>query len=89
MFTADFLQASEKRKPIFDAILKVGEYRQANQQMLSLEKHGKAEVEKLEAAIAQYEESFARMAAFAAPSEHCSAKKLLPTKPVYSSCKLS
>jgi DNA repair protein SbcC/Rad50 len=57
MFTADFLQASEKRKPIFDAILKVGEYRQANQQMLSLEKHSKAEVEKLEAAIAQYEES--------------------------------
>jgi len=57
MFTADFLQASEKRKPIFDAILKVGEYRQANQQMLSLEKHGKAAVEKLEAAIAQYEES--------------------------------
>lgn len=57
MFTADFLQASEKRKPIFDAILKVGEYRQANQQMLSLEKHGKAEVEKLEGAIAQYEES--------------------------------
>lgn len=57
MFTADFLQASEKRKPIFDAILKVGEYRQTNQQMLSLEKHGKAEVEKLEAAIAQYEES--------------------------------
>ncbi len=57
MFTADFLQASEKRKPIFDAILKVGEYRQTNQQMLSLEKHSKAEVEKLEAAIAQYEES--------------------------------
>ncbi|NJR37976.1 MAG: SMC family ATPase [Leptolyngbyaceae cyanobacterium CSU_1_4] len=57
MFTADFLQASEKRKLTFDAILKVGEYRQTNQQMLSLEKHGKAEVEKLEAAIAQYEES--------------------------------
>jgi DNA repair protein SbcC/Rad50 len=57
MFTADFLQAAEKRKPIFDSILKVGEYRQANQQMLSLEKHGKVEVEKLEGAIAQYEES--------------------------------
>jgi DNA repair protein SbcC/Rad50 len=57
MFTADFLQAAEKRKPIFDAILKVEEYRQANQQMLTLEKHGKAEVEKLEGAIAQYQES--------------------------------
>jgi DNA repair protein SbcC/Rad50 len=57
MFTADFLQAAEKRKPIFDAILKVEEYRQANQQLLTLEKHGKAEVEKLEGAIAQYQES--------------------------------
>jgi DNA repair protein SbcC/Rad50 len=57
MFTADFLQSAEKRKPIFDAILKVEEYRQANQQMLTLEKHGKTEVEKLEGAIAQYQES--------------------------------
>ncbi|NJN57590.1 MAG: SMC family ATPase [Leptolyngbyaceae cyanobacterium SL_5_9] len=47
-FTADFLQTAEKRKPIFDAILKVEEYRQTNQQMLSLEKYGKAEVERLE-----------------------------------------
>jgi DNA repair protein SbcC/Rad50 len=66
MFTADFLQAAEKRKPIFDAILKVGEYRQANQQMLSLEKHSKTEVEKLEAAIAQYEESLQELL----PLEH-------------------
>ncbi|MBD3882314.1 SMC family ATPase [Phormidium tenue FACHB-886] len=57
MFTADFLLSPEKRKPIFDAILKVEEYRQANQQMLSLEKYGKAEVESLERAIAQYDES--------------------------------
>jgi exonuclease SbcC len=56
-FTADFLQTAEKRKPIFDAILKVEEYRQTNQQMLSLEKYGKAEVERLEGAIAQYEDS--------------------------------
>jgi DNA repair protein SbcC/Rad50 len=56
-FTVDFLQTAEKRKPIFDAILKVEEYRQANQQMLSLEKYAKAEVEKLEGAIAQYEEA--------------------------------
>ncbi|MBW4657910.1 MAG: SMC family ATPase [Drouetiella hepatica Uher 2000/2452] len=57
MFTADFLLSSEKRKPIFDAILKVEEYRMANQQMLSLEKYGKAESEGLERSIAQYNES--------------------------------
>ncbi|NJR66474.1 MAG: SMC family ATPase [Leptolyngbyaceae cyanobacterium CRU_2_3] len=56
MFTTDFLLSSEKRKPIFDAILKVEEYRQANQQMLSLEKYGKSEVEGLERSIAQYNE---------------------------------
>lgn len=56
-FTADFLQSPEKRKPIFDTILKVEEYRQTNQQMLSLEKYAKSEEENLERAIAQYEES--------------------------------
>jgi DNA repair protein SbcC/Rad50 len=56
-FTADFLQSAEKRKPIFDAILKVEEYRQANQKLLSLEKYGKTEVEKLERTIAQYAET--------------------------------
>ncbi|MBW4522090.1 MAG: SMC family ATPase [Scytolyngbya sp. HA4215-MV1] len=56
-FTTDFLQTAEKRKPIFDAILKVEEYRQANQQMLSLEKYAKAEVEKLERAIVQYDDT--------------------------------
>jgi exonuclease SbcC len=56
-FTVDFLQSPEKRKPIFDAILKVEEYRQANQQLLSLEKYGKAEVEGLERTIAQYEDT--------------------------------
>ncbi|KAM3115615.1 AAA family ATPase [Phormidesmis sp. 146-33] len=56
-FTADFLQPAEKRKPIFDTILKVEEYRQVNQQMLTLEKYAKAETESLERTIAQYEES--------------------------------
>ncbi len=56
-FTVDFLQSPDKRKQTFDAILKVEEYRQTNQQLLSLEKHGKAEVETLERTIAQYEES--------------------------------
>lgn len=61
-FTADFLQSAEKRKPIFDAILKVEEYRQANQKTLSLEKYAKLEVEGLERAIAQYEESLSSWA---------------------------
>jgi DNA repair protein SbcC/Rad50 len=56
-FTADFLQPPENRKKIFDAILKVEEYRQTTQEMLSLEKYGKVEVEKLERAIAQYDET--------------------------------
>ncbi|GAB4230616.1 MAG: SMC family ATPase [Elainellaceae cyanobacterium] len=56
-FTADFLQATENRKKIFDSILKVEEYRQTNQNMLSLEKYAKAEVECFDRAIAQYEES--------------------------------
>lgn len=55
-FTADFLQPPENRKKIFDAILKVEEYRQTNQQMLSLEKYARSEVENLERSIAQYEE---------------------------------
>lgn len=55
-FTADFLQTTERRKPIFDAILKVEEYRQANQQLLSLEKFAKAEAEGLERTIATYSE---------------------------------
>lgn len=56
-FTADFLQAAENRKKIFDAILKVDEYRQTNQQMLSLEKYAKAKVELLEQSIAHYEDA--------------------------------
>ncbi|MBF2076524.1 MAG: SMC family ATPase [Synechococcales cyanobacterium C42_A2020_086] len=54
-FTVDFLQSPEKRKPIFDAVLKVEDYRQANQQMLSLEKYARAESEALERSIAQYD----------------------------------
>jgi DNA repair protein SbcC/Rad50 len=56
-FTADFLLATEKRKPIFDTILKVEEYRQANQELLSLEKYAKVEVERLDRDIAQYDEA--------------------------------
>jgi DNA repair protein SbcC/Rad50 len=58
-FTADFLQAPDKRKHVFDAVLKVEEYRQTNQQLLSLEKYGKAEVDTLALTIGQYEEMLA------------------------------
>ncbi|MBW4467232.1 MAG: SMC family ATPase [Pegethrix bostrychoides GSE-TBD4-15B] len=58
-FTADFLQPSEKRKQIFDAILKVEEYRQTNHQLLSLEKYSKTEVESISQTISQYEEMLA------------------------------
>jgi len=54
-FTADFLKATEDRKRVFDSILKVEEYKQANQKMLSLEKYAKSEVEALERDIARYE----------------------------------
>jgi DNA repair protein SbcC/Rad50 len=57
MFTADFLQAADKRKSIFDSVLKVEEYRQTAQSMLSLEKYAKAESEKVEMAIAQYDDT--------------------------------
>ncbi len=61
-FTADFLQTSERRKPIFDAILKVEEYRQANQQMLTLEKYAKSESESLERTIEHFDESLGEWA---------------------------
>jgi DNA repair protein SbcC/Rad50 len=51
------LQPAEKRKQVFDAILKVEEYKQANTQMRSLESYTKGEVAILEQAIAQYNEA--------------------------------
>ncbi len=56
-FTADFLQPSEKRKQVFDAVLKVEEYRETNSRLIGLEKYGKAEVESVTQMIGQYEES--------------------------------
>ncbi|WNZ23683.1 SMC family ATPase [Leptolyngbya sp. NK1-12] len=55
-FTADFLQPPDRRKQIFDSILKVEEYRQTNQDLLAVEKYGRAEVATCEQAIAQCEE---------------------------------
>ncbi|GAB4157762.1 MAG: SMC family ATPase [Cyanobacteria bacterium J069] len=62
-FTADFLKTAEDRKKVFDSILKVEEYKQANQAMLSLEKYAKSESEALERDIARYEDALQEQAA--------------------------
>ncbi|MEO1619632.1 MAG: SMC family ATPase [Cyanobacteria bacterium J06632_3] len=56
-FTADFLLSAEKRKPIFDTILKVEEYREAFRQSNSLRKYAEAQVERLKDLVEQYEEA--------------------------------
>ena len=56
-FTADFLLPTEKRKPIFDTILKVEEYRETYRQSSSLRKYAEAQVQRLKDLIEQYEES--------------------------------
>lgn len=55
-FTADFLLTRERRKPIFDKILKVEEYQQTWKKLADLEKFAKAQVETLERDLARYEE---------------------------------
>lgn len=55
-FTADFLKTAEERKKVFDSILKVEEYKQVNRDMLSLEKHAKAQTETLTADLERFEE---------------------------------
>jgi exonuclease SbcC len=56
-FTADFLKPAKDRKETFDATLKVEAYRQVFEKLSPLEKYAKSEVEKLEQAIAQYDDS--------------------------------
>ncbi|MEL6453971.1 MAG: SMC family ATPase [Cyanobacteria bacterium J06623_5] len=56
-FTADFLLSTEKRKPIFDNILKVEEYRETYRQSNSLRKYAEAQVQRLKDLVGQYEES--------------------------------
>lgn len=61
-FTVDFLQTVENRKKVFDAILKVEDYKQAYTHLSSLEKYAKTEVEILERSIAQYTEELQKLA---------------------------
>lgn len=56
-FTADFSKPPRERKATFDSTLKVEAYRQVFEDLNSLERYAKTEVEKLEQAIAQYHES--------------------------------
>ncbi|MEL6602672.1 MAG: SMC family ATPase [Cyanobacteria bacterium J06614_10] len=56
-FTADFLLSTEKRKPIFDTILKVEAYRETYRQSNSLRKYAEAQVQRLKDLVEQYEES--------------------------------
>lgn len=54
-FTADFLLPTEKRKPIFDTVLKVEEYRETYKQSNSLRKYSEAQSQRLKDFIEQYE----------------------------------
>ncbi|MFK8185901.1 MAG: AAA family ATPase [Phormidesmis sp.] len=56
-FTADFLLPTEKRKPIFDTVLKVEEYRETYKQSNSLRRYSEAQSQRLKDLIEQYEES--------------------------------
>jgi exonuclease SbcC len=60
-FTADFLLTRERRKPIFDKILKVEEYQQTWKKLADLEKYAKSQVEAVEREIAHYEEELQQL----------------------------
>ena len=61
-FTADFQLTRERRKPIFDKILKVEEYQQTWKKLADLEKYSKAQVESLEREINRTDEELQRLA---------------------------
>jgi exonuclease SbcC len=55
-FTADFLQAPEARKAVFDKILKVDEYKTVHRDLNGLRRYAEAQVEDLERTITNYDE---------------------------------
>lgn len=55
-FTADFLLSPEKRKPIFDSVLKVEEYRRVHKDSNSLRRHAEAQIDLLKTQLQNYEE---------------------------------
>ncbi|MFQ4135917.1 AAA family ATPase [Nodosilinea sp. PGN35] len=58
-FTADFLQPAEQRKAVFDAILKVEDYKLAFKQMNALRRYAEDQAEATKTEIAQYEDALA------------------------------
>ncbi|MEO0407032.1 MAG: SMC family ATPase, partial [Cyanobacteria bacterium P01_A01_bin.135] len=58
-FTADFQLPAEKRKQVFDTILKVGEYKQLYSQLASLKRYSDSQIALVTQAIAQQEETLA------------------------------
>lgn len=56
-FTADFLQPAEKRKQVFDSVLKVEEFKQVYTRLGSLKKYSEGLVDALKREVAQYEEA--------------------------------
>ena len=61
-FAVDFLLTKEKRKPIFDKILKVEEYQQSWKKLGDLEKYAKSQVDSLEQEMAHYDEALTSLA---------------------------
>lgn len=58
-FTADFLQAAESRKAVFDKVLKVEEYKTVYRDLNSLRRYAEAKVEAVDTEIGGYEERLA------------------------------
>ncbi len=58
-FTADFLQPAEQRKAVFDAVLKVEDYKLAYKQMNTLRRYAEDQVEAIKAQLTQYQEALA------------------------------
>lgn len=65
-FTADFLLSPEKRKPIFDSVLKVEEYRRVHKESNALRRHAEAQVELVKTQLQQYEEQLQALEALEA-----------------------
>ena len=59
-FTTDFLLTAENRKRVFDAILKVDDYKNAYRQMNSLRRFAEGRIETLKAEINGYEDALAQ-----------------------------
>jgi DNA repair protein SbcC/Rad50 len=73
-FTADFLLTTEKRKPVFDRVLKVEEYLQTWKQLNSLEKYAKTQTDQIDSQIARYDEDLQDFPALSAQQQALSAE---------------